>query len=69
DTWQVNLTATMIVQRERDTVTIKRIAWESGETEIRQAKVSGDVLLVVDNDVVELYTTSGDAVMTARYFD
>ena len=59
----------MTMQRNQDTVTFKRIAWESGETEIRRAQISGDVLLIVDNDVVELYTTSGDAVMTARYFD
>ena len=69
DKWQVALTSKLSIQRDGDTVTFIRVAWESGETEERRAKVTGDVLLVIDNDVVELYTTSGDTVMTARYFD
>ena len=69
DKWQVPLTSKLSIQRNGDTVTFTRVAWESGETEERRTKVTGDVLLVIDNDVVELYTTSGDTVMTARYFD
>ena len=69
DKWQVVLTSKLSIQRDGDTVTFIRVAWESGETEERRAKVTGDVLLIIDNDVVELYTTSGDTVMTARYFD
>ena len=63
------LTSKLSIQRNGDIVTFTRVAWESGETEERRTKVTGDVLLVIDNDVVELYTTSGDTVMTARYFD
>lgn len=69
DKWQVALTSKLSIQRNGDIVTFTRVAWESGETEERRTKVAGDVLLVIDNDVVELYTTSGDTVMTARYFD
>ena len=69
DKWQVALTSKLSIQRNGDIVTFTRVAWESGETEERRTKVTGDVLLVIDNDVVELYTTSGDTVMTARYFD
>lgn len=69
DKWQVALTSKLSIQRDGDIVTFTRVAWESGETEERRTKVTGDVLLVIDNDVVELYTTSGDTVMTARYFD
>lgn len=68
-TWQVSLTSKMSIQRDGDTITFTRVPWESGETEERRAHVTGDVLLIIDNDVVELYTTSGDTVMTARYFD
>lgn len=69
DKWRVSLTSKLSIQRDGDTITFTRVAWESGETEERRAKVTGDVLLIIDNDVVELFTTSGDTVMTARYFD
>lgn len=69
DDWSLVFGDDLRLERRGDELSMIRNQWESGEYEIRQ--VTGnvdDMLLIVDVDIVEVYTDQGRKVMTARYF-
>lgn len=67
--WSVAIGAHATLRREGATVYFERQQWDDQTTDLRQ--ISGHVdelLLIVDNDVIEVYTEDGLQVMTSRYF-
>lgn len=67
--WSVALGEHATLKREGQTLYFKRHQWENETIDGRQ--ITGDIddlLLIVDNDVIEVYTEDGLQVMTGRYF-
>lgn len=67
--WSVALGEYATLKREGQTLYFKRHQWENETIDGRQ--ITGDIddlLLIVDNDVIEVYTEDGLQVMTGRYF-
>lgn len=68
--WELVITPTFKIKRQGNTLIISRKQWENNLWEHRQ--VTGDlgaINLVVDHDVIDIFTASGEFTMTARYFD
>lgn len=69
DNWQLTLGEDFEIARTDNTIIMRRRQWESNLWETRQ--ITGDVdqvTLIIDHDIVELYTDGYQQVMTARYF-
>lgn len=69
DNWQLTLGEDFEITRTDNTIIMRRRQWESNLWETRQ--ITGDVdqvTLIIDQDIVELYTDGYQQVMTARYF-
>ena len=59
----------MTLVRNKNQLILSRRRWENGEIEKRL--VVGDInhtLLIVDTDIIEVFTNNNQSVMTARYF-
>lgn len=69
DDWRIQFGEHTTLERQGDTVIVTRRQWESDEIEQRQ--ITGHVnnlILIVDIDVIEVYTDDGLSVMTFRWF-
>ncbi|GMA69660.1 sucrose-6-phosphate hydrolase [Leuconostoc litchii] len=67
--WQISIGNDVILTRTGNQLVLSRRQWESGDIETRE--IEGDIdntLLIVDTDIVEIYTNHNQSVMTARYF-
>ncbi|WP_367300746.1 glycoside hydrolase family 32 protein [Leuconostoc carnosum] len=69
DDWQLQLGQNVTITRQSDTLKLKRRQWEADVVESRQ--FTGDLdnlLLIVDVDIIEIYTSDGLNVLTSRWF-
>ena len=67
--WTIRLSDRAMLSRHHNKLVFERQQWESGQVETRQ--LTGDLnnlLLIVDVDVIEVYTEDGLNAMTARWF-
>jgi len=67
--WSVALGDHATLKRVGQTLYFERQQWEDHRLDTRQMTGNLDeLLLIVDNDVIEVYTEDGLQVMTGRYF-
>lgn len=69
DNWTLSFGENMTLARNKNQLILSRRQWENGEIEKRQ--VVGDInhtSLIVDTDIIEVFTNNNQLVMTARYF-
>ena len=67
--WSVALGDHATLKRVGQTLYFERQQWEDNRLDTRQMTGNLDeLLLIVDNDVIEVYTEDGLQVMTGRYF-
>lgn len=69
DDWRIKFGEQTLLERQGNNVIVTRHQWESEEIEQRQ--ITGHVnhlILIVDIDVIEVYTDDGLSVMTFRWF-
>lgn len=69
DNWTLSFGENMTLVRNKNQLILSRRQWENGEIEKRL--VVGDInhtLLIVDTDIIEVFTNNNQSVMTARYF-
>ncbi|MGX7051908.1 glycoside hydrolase family 32 protein [Leuconostoc palmae] len=67
--WEIVLSDSSKLRRMDNKIIFERKQWESGQVETRQ--ITGNVnqvILIIDNDVLELYTEDGLESMTSRWF-
>lgn len=67
--WQLQLGQNVTITRQSDTLKLKRRQWEADVVESRQFTGNLDnLLLIVDVDIIEIYTSDGLNVLTSRWF-
>lgn len=67
--WLINFGDDLILSRQENRLTMTRKQWESDQYESREVTGNLDeVLLVVDKDIIEVYTDNDKLTLTARYF-
>jgi beta-fructofuranosidase len=67
--WLINFGDDLTLSRQENRLTMTRKQWESDQYESREVTGNLDeVLLVVDKDIIEVYTDNDQLTLTARYF-
>ncbi|MFT8570249.1 MAG: glycoside hydrolase family 32 protein [Leuconostoc pseudomesenteroides] len=67
--WTINFGDDLTLSRQENRLTMTRKQWESDQYESREVTGNLDeVLLVVDKDIIEVYTDNDQLTLTARYF-
>ncbi|MFT9030398.1 MAG: glycoside hydrolase family 32 protein [Leuconostoc pseudomesenteroides] len=67
--WLINFGDDLTLSRQKNRLTMTRKQWESDQYESREVTGNLDeVLLVVDKDIIEVYTDNDQLTLTARYF-